>query len=259
MRVIDYILALTLAGAAHAGVLSLAVSERMGTTQYAAEGSFEVPLIMDISLDEGEGVPAAAAEAQAEAYEETPQTPPVKNLAPEISKQDKQEMKPVPQEPVVQTPVSRQPAIETTASIQQITAPPKPQTKKSDVTPPKQKAKPSRPSIPSTGGKSKRRAGSPSKGAVKSYALKLRRWVERHKQYPGEARRKRQQGKVRLWVKINRNGAVLASRVTRKSGIAQLDKATAGLARRASPFPRIPPDFGRATYTFSVTLRYSLK
>ncbi|MFQ5625205.1 MAG: energy transducer TonB [Methyloligellaceae bacterium] len=263
MRIIDCILALSLASAAHAGLLSIAFERHAGTTEVAATGSFEVPLVMDISLDDGTGVPAAAAQAEAQqVYEEPEQdaeeiysTAPANTPAPLISNE---EMKPIPQEPVVQTPAPQQPTAETTSSIERVTTPPKSQAKKTDATPRKQKAQPSKPSKSSTGGTSKRRAGAPGKGAVRSYAAKLRRWVERHKRYPGEARRKRLQGAVRLWVKINRDGTVLASRVTRKSGIVQLDNVTAGLARRASPFPQIPPEFGRTTYTFSVTLRYSL-
>lgn len=115
------------------------------------------------------------------------------------------------------------------------------------------------PSKPSATGTTKRHTGAPDPGVLKNYSATLRRWVARHKQYPNAARRKKLQGAVRLWIRINRNGVVIASRVTRASGVALLDKATESLPRRASPFPPIPSGVKRDTFSFSVTLRYSIR
>lgn len=230
MRLGDWTAAFLVAGAAHAALLGLVSIDDPGTSDLVSPGSFDQPAVLSISLDDGAGLPAE-----------------------DVS----------PDSPHIGLPDAAEPAELTTAS--QLTAPPvlpreKPAANKQPEAKPKRKAGRKRSSRPSAqaSSNSKRRAGAPAQGSVRAYSLKLRRWIERHKRYPREARRKRLEGTVRLWIKIDRNGAVLASRITKGSGMAVLDSATAKLPRRASPFPPIPRDVGKSSFSFSVNLRYAL-
>jgi len=230
MRLGDWTAAFLIAGAAHAALLGLVEIDDPGTSDLASPGSFDQPAVLSISLDEGAGLPA-------------------EDVSPDSTYNG--------------MPDAGQPA-ELTTSPQMSTPPVLPREKPAAnvrlEAKPKREAGRKRSSRPSgqVSSNSRHRAGAPAQGSVRAYSLKLRRWIERHKRYPREARRKRLEGTVRLWIRIDRNGAVLASRVTRGSGMAVLDNATAKLPRRASPFPPIPREVGKSTFSFSVNLRYAL-
>lgn len=66
--------------------------------------------------------------------------------------------------------------------------------------------------------------------------------LERHRRYPAAARARRQQGVAYVTFRMNRAGRVLASRVSRSSGAAVLDRAALETLQRAQPLPAIPAD-----------------
>ncbi len=297
MRIFDYIVAFGLAIIAHATLAGLYNDDKLGSSNLEAVGSFEVPQAFDISLDEGTGAPTAA--QSDDKSETSENEPPAEEHKVERSIDDSpgrtEEIDApadVPKERHSEQTASEVARLmdslevpENTATVEpEAPAPliPAPRTKpttpkldprmekllsfkpKPKPSVPKRKAAlPTRtkraPSQPSLTGVTKRQTGSPDPGALKTYSATLRRWVARHKQYPNAARRKKLQGSVRLWIKIDRNGVVIATRVTKASGVAPLDQATASLPRRASPFPPIPESVGRSTFSFSITLRYSMR
>ena len=111
------------------------------------------------------------------------------------------------------------------------------------------------------------RAGSPAtpfglpSGVEKSqaqYAGLLQAWFLKHKRYPYPARSRRQQGSVKVWFRVDRQGNILERRIDTGSGFSILDKATINLLDRASPVPA-PPQILQATdLTFTVPIAYTL-
>ena len=90
------------------------------------------------------------------------------------------------------------------------------------------------------------------------YAGLLQAWFLKHKRYPYPARSRRQQGSVKVWFRVDRQGNILERRIDTGSGFAILDKATLDLLDRASPVPT-PPQMLQATdLTFTVPIAYSL-
>jgi protein TonB len=79
------------------------------------------------------------------------------------------------------------------------------------------------------------------------------------KAYPGEARARREQGTAILVFKIDRLGKVMASRVQKSSGSAQLDGAALSTIANAGTFPAAPPAMAGHEFEFTVPIRYKLR
>ncbi|RMF09968.1 MAG: TonB family protein [Alphaproteobacteria bacterium] len=283
MRSSDFLLALLLAVTAHLLLLGVTSSDKAGVSVRQSSGSFEVPLAVEISLDGGAGTqplgrPSLQRDEVAGAGSK-PSAQPVKAPDPGAS-QNRVSGAPSRQAAsVISRPAAGDLPRDRLAGPSRGSAPPgvlpadKPQAgpplpQPRPATPMKAERSPGaartggrkrQPSGAPGKGSADRRQAAPSTGSIRNYALVLRRWVARHKHYPEEARRRKLQGSVGLWIKIDRRGAVLASRLTRRSGIAALDRATAHLPGRAAPFPAIPPDVNKASFSFTVTLRYALR
>ncbi len=113
------------------------------------------------------------------------------------------------------------------------------------------------PSAPGAGGKAgtqdSANAGSSSAdanaggmaGAEADYGAILLAWLERHKEYPHRAQRRRQEGTVLLYIVVGQDGTVLDSRVEKSSGYGLLDRATIDMLKRAEPLPPMPRDMGK--------------
>lgn len=82
-------------------------------------------------------------------------------------------------------------------------------------------------------------------GAEADYASVLLTWLERHKEYPRAARQRRQQGMVLLYIVIDRDGRVIASRIQKGSGQQPLDQAALAMLERAQPLPPISDDMNK--------------
>lgn len=105
-------------------------------------------------------------------------------------------------------------------------------------------------------GAGRRAAAGGKKGERASYALKLRRRVERYKRYPPGATPGAMRGVGKLRITIDRRGRVKRADLVRKTGVAALDRELRKLARRASPFPAIPESITGPTLTFTVPVRF---
>ena len=90
------------------------------------------------------------------------------------------------------------------------------------------------------------------------YAGLLQAWFLKHKRYPYPARSRRQQGSVKVWFRVDRQGNILERRIDTGSGFSILDKATLDLLDRASPVPTPPQILQAADLTFTVPIAYSL-
>jgi periplasmic protein TonB len=80
--------------------------------------------------------------------------------------------------------------------------------------------------------------------------------LERRKRYPSAARGRREEGTVQVRFSIDDGGNVLSSRIVRSSGHAALDQAVLDLMARASPVPAPPAGAPR---TITAPVRFSIR
>ena len=78
-------------------------------------------------------------------------------------------------------------------------------------------------------------------GASADYVSYVLAWLQKHKQYPLAARRRRQEGTALIYFEMDREGHVLQARLERSSGHHRLDDEALALLARADPLP-VPPD-----------------
>jgi protein TonB len=92
-----------------------------------------------------------------------------------------------------------------------------------------------------------------------NYIAKLRLWLERHKDYPKLARRKRMQGVVLLYFRVGRDGSVMAQEIREDSGHVLLDEAALEMLARATPLPAFPQDMQGDYLDVVLPVEYSLR
>jgi protein TonB len=83
-------------------------------------------------------------------------------------------------------------------------------------------------------------------------------WLQTHKTYPDEARRRGDQGRAVVRFTVARDGKVLDVAVVSSTGSAVLDAAVERLLRDAR-LPAFPPDMTEPEVTVSLQIRYSLE
>lgn len=91
------------------------------------------------------------------------------------------------------------------------------------------------------------------------YLSALRAWLERHKEYPSRARRRRVEGTVLLVFVMDRSGTVLARRIERSAGEPSLDRAALEMIERAQPLPPLPGSIAGASLEIRVPVQFSLR
>lgn len=121
-----------------------------------------------------------------------------------------------------------------------------------------------RPPEPTRKAAEKPKAQAPAVGVPKSppppdYIGRLRSWLERHKDYPRSSRLRREEGVAYLALTIDRSGTITKSSLAKSSGHPRLDKATLGIANRASPVPALPEDYDGDSLTIVVPMVYKLR
>lgn len=103
------------------------------------------------------------------------------------------------------------------------------------------------------------RRGKPGEAdAARHYLGKLMGWLGRHKHYPPELKRKKQQGIVTVKFTLARDGALLASSIAKTSGNPELDEAALAMLANATPMPAIPDSLDRDSLTLVIPVEYSL-
>ncbi len=91
------------------------------------------------------------------------------------------------------------------------------------------------------------------------YLATLRRWFEKNKSYPQQARIGRQEGTAILRVIFDRDGYVLEYELVRSSGHATLDREVKAMIERAAPLPPIPAELNRRRLELRVPIQFSLR
>lgn len=145
--------------------------------------------------------------------------------------------------------------------------PPKPKPKPVEKPKPVVKQPPAAAAAPQATLDQAPRAAAPAQGATPeppSSALPtwkglLLRHLERHKRYPADAQRQRQEGVVSVRFTLSRDGRVLAARLERASGVASLDQEGLDLLQRAQPMPPFPPDQPGESMELVVPIQFFLK
>lgn len=96
-------------------------------------------------------------------------------------------------------------------------------------------------------------------GDRQDYLATLAAWLERHKQYPLQARARGEEGTVLLRFTIDRDGRLLSWRIDRGSGSASLDREVGTMLQRAEPLPPIPDAMAQAQLELTVPVRFRLR
>ena len=123
-----------------------------------------------------------------------------------------------------------------------------------DAKPP-EKVEEARPPAPVTAEKVK--GGAPH--IEPSWQSSLVRQLQRYKRYPSEAQSRNEQGVVLLSFSLDRTGHVLAHRVARSSGFADLDNEVMAMIMRAEPLPAFPASMPQPRIDLTVPIRFSLR
>ena len=140
--------------------------------------------------------------------------------------------------------------------------PPKPPEKKVERKPPQPK-----PSAPQAAPEQAATAAAPMPGAapqppspgLPNWKGQLLRHLERHKRYPSEAQRARQEGVTYVRFTMSRDGRVLAARIERASGVSTLDQEGLELLQRAQPLPPLPSDQPGESLEIVVPIQFFLR
>jgi protein TonB len=99
----------------------------------------------------------------------------------------------------------------------------------------------------------------PPSASLPTWKGLLLRHLERHKRYPSEAQRARQEGVVYVRFTMSRDGRVLAARIERATGVVSLDQEGLDLLRRAQPLPPLPSDQPGESLELLVPVQFYLK
>lgn len=92
-----------------------------------------------------------------------------------------------------------------------------------------------------------------------SYIDTLLAALDRHKEYPAEARWRRAEGVAVLRFAMRRDGTVVAWRIVQTSGHGDLDAAVVRMIQRASPLPPLPPELAGDPVELVVPVRFALR
>ena len=95
-------------------------------------------------------------------------------------------------------------------------------------------------------------------GTSNSYAAKVRSWLYAHKIYPRRAKMRREEGKVRVRFVIDRAGVLMEGVLIDRSGNDALDEEATAMMRRASPYPKAPPEIPGDRIEFVVPIEFTL-
>lgn len=102
-------------------------------------------------------------------------------------------------------------------------------------------------------------AGGGVPGAKQDYLSVLSAWLERHKQYPARAQRRRQEGTVYLRFVVDREGRVLTYQIKGSSGYALLDREVEKMIRRATPLPAMPNELVQSRLELVVPVSFYMR
>lgn len=87
----------------------------------------------------------------------------------------------------------------------------------------------------------------------------IRSMIDKRKEYPYQARRQEQEGKVEVRFVLSRQGLLIGEpALSRKTRYERLNVSALEAVKNASPYPPFPPEILAEELSFSVTLSFSL-
>jgi periplasmic protein TonB len=98
----------------------------------------------------------------------------------------------------------------------------------------------------------------PIEGPGDDYLDRLRRWLNRYKHYPPEARKDKEEGGLTVSFVILRDGTVLDVQIEHSSGFPLLDQAALQMLHDASPVPPLPPNYRPERIVIDLPVRFSI-
>lgn len=97
-----------------------------------------------------------------------------------------------------------------------------------------------------------------AKRDAENYYRTLMSWLNKHKQYPVQAKKAKQQGVVVVRFTFGRDGTVVSADIKTSSGYAALDEEALGILRRASPLPEMPKTMKQQQLTIALPIEFTL-
>ena len=94
--------------------------------------------------------------------------------------------------------------------------------------------------------------------AQQSYFSLLAATLAKHKRYPISSRRRGEEGVVKLFFIVNRNGNILEYRISESSGSKRLDEAVIKMLDKASPLPAFPNEMLQSQLEINVPIAFQL-
>jgi len=94
--------------------------------------------------------------------------------------------------------------------------------------------------------------------ARQSYFSLLAATLAKHKRYPTASRRRGEEGIVKLFFIVDRDGKVLEYRISETSGSRRLDEAVIKMLDKASPLPAFPADMRQQRLEVNVPIAFQL-
>ncbi|MCD8523969.1 MAG: TonB family protein [Saccharospirillaceae bacterium] len=94
--------------------------------------------------------------------------------------------------------------------------------------------------------------------AEMQYYRALLRQANNQVEYPDQALRKRLEGTVRVSVLLNREGELLVADTSESSTLSLLDRAALRAAKKAAPYPPVPPLMEGENFEFDIPFRFVL-
>ena len=253
-----WMIAVAVAVALHAGLAAAMFWPR-------AEDGAQAPGIggIEIALGPAGGAPGGdAAEARQAAADEAAPTEPVTD-PPQETPELTLPPEPPPPEPAeverVEIPVDIvEPAPKPQAPVEPAPAEAKPQADVVDSAPSAAGAdgKAGAQDSPDAGSHAADASAGGAAGAEADYGAIVLAWLERHKEYPGRAQQRRQEGVVLLFIAVGREGGVLEARIERSSGYDLLDRAALDMVARAAPLPPVPDDMPQERVEMVVPVQF---
>jgi protein TonB len=251
--------------AAHAAAIGAALSWAEPTAPYSPPpAAVMLELAPMPAAPESTPLDAPPAPDLREAIPEPEEPPPI-DLKPMAIKLPDAELPPPVEIPPPEAVVIPLPAPEPPPPVDLKPPPPKPRPVEKPK--PREKKPPAVAAAPQATPDQAPRAAAPMPGAsydppsasLPTWKGLLLRHLERHKRYPAEAQRQRQEGVVYMLFTLSRDGRVLAARILRPSGNASLDQEGLDLLRRAQPMPPFPVDQPGESMELSVPIQFSLR
>ncbi|MDF1735083.1 MAG: TonB family protein [Minwuia sp.] len=103
------------------------------------------------------------------------------------------------------------------------------------------------------------RSGGGTPGEQADYMTRLLNWLERHKEYPRRAQRRRQEGTAMLFFRMDRDGLVMDYKIEQGSGHALLDAEVEAMLQRAQPLPAMPDFMPQNQLELVVPVNFALR